>query len=341
MTEKKKGKLAHEILGLLGASFAVALFLYEFLTITANTVIWNYCEQQDLVLSEIRLSEMENWIFGAGLLTAVLFFVFLFLSLLGQKLAYIRTLTAGVAALQAHRMDFLLPLEGSNELTQLAESINYLSATEKAMREKEQALQEEKEALIRSLSHDIRTPLTSILAYSDYLAAAEDCPEEERQRQLQLIRRKAEQIRELTDVLLEGGHRKPEYFEDVRLLMEQLADEFEESLEGFAVEADLTHCGPFGGSFDVQELRRIFDNLASNIRKYADAAAPVLLAVETGDGLILRQENRRRKAPLDTESFGIGLASIRRIAQRYGGSVTVEEDEGRFAITVQLLGDLN
>ncbi len=337
MTERKKKKLAREILGLLGASLAATFFFYEFLMLAANEVMRSYCERQAVVLSEMRLTELEAWAFGAGLVTAVLFFVFLFLTLLGRKLGYIRTLTEGVEALQAHRMDLALPLEGNNELTRLAESINYLSATEKAVREKEKALHEEKEQLIRSLSHDIRTPLTSILAYSEYLSSAEEAPAEERQRQLRLIREKAEQIRRLTDVLLEGGRRALEYFADARLLMEQLAGEFEEALEeDFAVETELASCAAFSGSFDVQELRRVFDNLASNVKKYADAAYPVRLSVKTEEGLVLRQENRKSAGDARGESFGIGLDSIRRIAQQYGGSVTVEESETDFAVTVRL-----
>ncbi len=183
------------------------------------------------------------------------------------------------------------------------------------------------------------TPLTSILVCSEY-RSSNDCSTEERQSRLLLIREKAGQIRELTDVLLEGSRREPQDFADIRLLAEQLAEEFEESLEdAFAVETDLSLCGPFAGCFDVQELRRIFDNLTSNVRKYADPAHAVCLCVKTGEGLTVRQENRKREQTADAESFGIGLGSVRRIAQQYSGSVTVEEDETAFAIAVRLFAD--
>lgn len=72
-------------------------------------------------------------------------------------------------ALRTHRMDFTMPIEGDNELKELAESINFLSETERRLRQLETELQAEKEQLIRDLSHDIRTPLTAMLSYSDYL----------------------------------------------------------------------------------------------------------------------------------------------------------------------------
>ena len=77
----------------------------------------------------------------------------------------IRDSIQGVEALRTHRMDFTMPIEGDNELKELAESINFLSETERRLRQLETELQAEKEQLIRDLSHDIRTPLTAMLSY--------------------------------------------------------------------------------------------------------------------------------------------------------------------------------
>lgn len=359
----KRRKLSHEILGILGIAFAIAIFLFEFLYLTATSLSENYCDYNDLTLTFAQQAELDMWIYGASMMSAIVFFTALFLFLLGQKITYIKKLTEGVNALRTHRMDFELPLEGNNELTQLAETINYLSATEKEMREKERALQEEKEQLIRSLSHDIRTPLTSILSYSELLLTQQDADAEKRKAQdddtipgsskarekeyLSLILQKAGQIKELTDVLLDGGKRNPEFFRDGRLLMEQLAAEMEETLEdawetdetdpprSFCI--DLTACAPFSGTFDLQELRRIFDNLTSNILKYADLARPVRLTIRTREtGIVIEQDNFKRIDAATAESHQIGLSSIRRIAHNYGGFVGVEQDDARFTITITL-----
>ena len=120
------------------------------------------------------------------------------------------------------------------------------------------------------------------------------------------------------------------------MLMAQMCAEFEEELEGqFSIDLDISRCPAFSARLDVQELRRIFDNLASNVGKYADPAKPVTLAVTLEDyALVIRQTNAVLPRKEQTESYGIGLNSIRRIAQGYGGSVTVEENEGQFCISV-------
>ena len=120
--------------------------------------------------------------------------------------------------------------------------------------------------------------------------------------------------------------------------MGQIVEEFQEELEEeFAVTFDFSECPAFSGTFDVQELRRIFDNLSSNVRKYADPAKPVTLSVELENGtLLIRQTNAVLPEKPQSESYQIGLNSIRRIAQHYGGSVVVEERVAAFSITITL-----
>ncbi len=85
---------------------------------------------------------------------------------------------------------------------------------------------------------------------------------------------KGQQIKALTDRLLDSGSRDLETIEDGKLLMEQLAGEWEEILENtFPCIVDTKNCPAFYGSFDIQELRRIFDNLASNVEKICGSGA--------------------------------------------------------------------
>lgn len=337
-TTQKRNKLSYEILMLSAIAFAISFFLFEFLFLTANSIVDTYCDRNDVVLTYAQSTNIEIWIFSVSLAATVLFFIIFFLFLLGQKLSYIHNITKGVKALQTQQMDFLMPLEGNNELTQLAETINYLSASEKQIKEREQTLNEEKEQLIRSLSHDIRTPLTSILAYSDLLINQDDSTFEKQQEYLILIQKKAEQIKELTDVLLDGGKRNPEQFEDARLLFTQLAAEFEETLEdSYEVSIQLTNHSIFGGTFDVGELRRILNNLISNIQKYADVHRPVTLElVLENQEIVIRQHNYKRHTSAIVESHHMGINSIRRIALNYDGRTEILEDDDSFSITIML-----
>ena len=341
MTKRKDAKrrsFAREILGLAGISALVALILFLVVTSIAVTIAEVYCFEHDVPMTEFDWMAMDRWIFGVGAGLAICLFCTLFLSMLGERLAYIRRITAGIDAMRLGEVNAPIPLEWSNELTELADAINYMSAARQEMAQKEKALAQEKEQLIRTLSHDIRTPLTSILAYSEYLATDSSLSDEARGEHLRMMQKKAEQIRDLTDILLDGSKRAPEHFENARLLMEQLAAEFEEGLEGdFAICIDLSGCGHFAGAFDVQELRRIFDNLGSNVQKYADPTQPVDLSIrKTEAGLVIRQSNAIRPQTEPADSYKLGINSIRRIAQHYGGSVSVAQNAEAFEITITL-----
>ena len=341
MTDRKpikRRKLAYEILGLIAFSALLAAVLFLILSHTAAVIAENYCFYNDVEMTEFDWLEVDRWTFSVSAMISAAFFSLLFLVLLGDRMAYIRTLTKGIDALRMGQENYTIPLQGRNELTELADAINYMSATQQQLREKEQTLAREKEQLIRTLSHDIRTPLTSVLAYSEYLAEADDLPYDEQKQYLQMIQKKAEQIRDLTELLLDGGKRNIERFADAHLLMEQLAAEFEEALEErFSVRVDLSGCPSFAGAFDVQELRRIFDNLSSNVQKYADPNTPVCLKIGVdAEGLHILQTNGIREEADGQTGYQLGINSIRRIAQHYGGRVSVLQDANDFSITVTL-----
>ena len=341
MTERRsprRRRLAFEILGLIGISALAAAILFLILSWTATIIAENYCFYNNVEMDEFDWLAVDRWIFSlSGLLSAGCFSL-LFLAMLGDRMAYIRKLTRGIDALRMGQAESTIPLEGNNELTELADAINYMAYTQQQLREKEQALAREKDLLIRSLSHDIRTPLTSILAYSEYLAGRSDISPEEQKKHLQMIGKKAQQIRDLTELLLDGSNRNLEHFADARLLFAQLAAEFEEDLEGrFCVNGDLADCPAFAGTFDVQELRRIFDNLSSNVQKYADPAQPVSLRVSVKDGsLQILQTNDIRTPEGPQTGYQLGINSIRRIAQHYGGTVSVGRTAEKFSIAVTL-----
>ena len=334
----KHRKLSHEILGLIAIAALLCLILFLVLSGIATGITEEYVFNHDIPMDEFDWIAMYQRIYTIAAILSCIAFSVLFLAMMQSRIAYIQTITEGIGQLRGHPKKLALPLKGNNELKHLAEAVNDMSQAQLALREKEQALAQEKEQLIRALSHDIRTPLTSIVAYSDYLTTQKEITPAEQKNYLELIRKKAEQIRDLTAVLLDGSRRNLEYFDDGKLLMEQIAEEFQEELEAeFTVTVEFDHCLAFSGTFDVQELRRIFDNLSSNVRKYADPVKPVTLSVSLENGaLLIHQTNAVLPEKPRSESYQIGLSSIRRIAQHYGGHVAVEESPTAFSITVML-----
>lgn len=335
---RKTKRLSREILGLLLITAVIALFFWGFLYLTANSISETYFAERNLQPSEGQWLTLRAWIRSVSLLSTVILFLVLFLFLLGQKLAYLREIIQGVDALRTHRLEDTIPLREANELTELAEHINFLSETERRLRQQETALQAERERMIRDLSHDIRTPLTAILSYSDYMSRKDGYTDAELREYFSLVRKKAAQMKDMTDRLLEGSKRNVEPVENGRLLMEQLAGEWGEILEdSFSCEISMENCTDFRAEWDMQEILRIFDNLSSNVEKYADSGHPVLLQMDRGvDTLRILQKNAVRQTAQKIESNQIGLESIRRITAGYGGAVTVSLDEKQFQIEITL-----
>ena len=137
MTEESKrlrGKrLPREILGLLSLSFVITLILL--LRICATAVADSILVIRGIVLTESKVLSLEGWMFNLSLLISVCFFTFLFLFLLGERLSYIWDIIKGIDALRLGEMDHLVSVEGNNELTRLAEAVNYLSITQKQVKD--------------------------------------------------------------------------------------------------------------------------------------------------------------------------------------------------------------
>lgn len=339
---KKKGKLSKEILVIFIISILAAVCTYFFFRSTAGSYVFDYCEKKKIILDELQNIQLDYLIEFGSLLTSVLMFLLLFLFLLGRKLSYLQVISEGIEALRIHRMDYKIPIKGNNELTDLAHRINYLSRTEKELSEKEKQLKKERELLIRALSHDIRTPLTSIRSYSEMMEkklGEEVVDREEIRDYVELMIKKADQMKDLSGQLLENCKHNPERIEDGKLLMEQLAWEWEEQLEDrFDVRVDVAGCPAFSGEIDVREFQRVFDNLYSNVLKYAEESMAVELIIGKTEGrLSIAQKNKKQKDISHVESHQIGLLSIKAIAGNYGGNVEVKEDEDSYEIRILLL----
>ena len=301
MTDIKKRstrKLSRQIMGLLAVTLVISFVIFWTISLCGSAIIEYICYSRGVTITQRLSDDIRGWVFNVSLLISVGFFVVLLMFLMGER---------------------------------IAEAL-------KKIEDKERALSEEREELIRSLSHDIRTPLTSIMSYSEFLLLEEERSQEEYRKYLELIQNKGMQIKELTDVLLDGGRRDLQFFEDGRLLMEQLAAEFEEMLEdNFDIRQDIERCGKFKGNFDINEMRRIFDNLISNVKKYAEPSAKVELIIEADKrGLIIIQRNKIRHMTGEVESNKIGLAGIKRIAQNYGGNMAVTSENDDFEILITL-----
>ena len=92
----------------------------------------------------------------------------------------------------------------------------------------------------------------------------------------------------------------------------------------------------FAARLDVQDLRRIFFNLSSNIIKYADPQHPITLDLSFADGMLtIRQQNSISDSP-SLDSSKIGLKSIRLILKSYQGTLTTQSENHQFLILISM-----
>ena len=215
-----------------------------------------------------------------------------------------------------------------------------------------------KTELITNVSHDIKTPLTSIISYVDLLSK-EEIESEKAREYLSVLQRQSARLKKLTDDLLEASKASsgtlPVTIEDCDLsvMLDQTAGEYGEKL----AEKGLTLVVRKGeGSVpvraDARHTQRIFDNLMSNVLKYALPGTRVYLELreeESGPAVIFRNTSRteivqspeelterfvRGDASRSSEGSGLGLSIARSLAELQGGSLTVTVDGDLFKVTL-------
>lgn len=211
-----------------------------------------------------------------------------------------------------------------------------------------------KTELITNVSHDIKTPLTSLINYSD-LICQEHCDNEKIQQYADVLHRQSERLKRLIEDLVEASKASTGNIEinlapcDVGVMLTQAVGEYEEKLQQsnlqmMAKKPD----GPVKIMADGRRLWRIFDNLMNNICKYAQPGTRVYLTLDEKDGNALISFKNISRAVLDispdelTERFvrgdsarksegnGLGLSIAKSLTELQGGSMELFIDGDLF-----------
>ena len=232
----------------------------------------------------------------------------------------------------------------SDEIGQLALDVDAmrLSIIDKLQREEE--AWKANSQLITAISHDVRTPLTALLGYLE-IVSDESLSPDERSAYLEICKNNALRLKGLTDELFgfflvfgkPQPDQKPEEF-DAGMLLEQVLLEHEMDLtqRGFHVE---TSTDPITGSLqvDLGHFRRIFDNLFSNVRKYADPSCPVTITCRCDrEELTVTICNRIRQDANRVESNRIGLQTCHKLVAAMGGEFNQSRTKETFTVDVLL-----
>ena len=256
----------------------------------------------------------------------------------------VQTLSRQVRQVSRGDLGMQITPQTSDEIGQLALDVDAmrLSIIDKLQREEE--AWKANSQLITAISHDVRTPLTALLGYLE-IVSDESLSPAERSAYLEICKNNALRLKGLTDELFgfflvfgkPQPDQKPEEF-DAGMLLEQVLLEHEMDLvqRGFQVESG---SDPITGSLqvDLGHFRRIFDNLFSNVRKYADPGCPVTITCHCDrEELTVTICNHIRQDANRVESNRIGLQTCHKLVAAMGGEFNQSRTKETFTVEVLL-----
>lgn len=258
--------------------------------------------------------------------------------------------------------DMSVNIDGTKMLPEFrahAEDINNIrSGIEKAVDERIRSERFRTE-LITNVSHDIKTPLTSIISYVDLLE--KEGTENERQREyLDVLSRQSARLKKLIDDLMDASKAstgnlpvRPEKCE-LGVLLDQTAGEYGERLDAKGLELIIKKpAEAVTVMADRKHIWRIFDNLMNNILKYAQSGTRVYLTLEAENGFAavsfrnisrarieqdgeeLTERFVRGDSSRSSEGSGLGLSIAKSLAELQNGSMHITVDGDLFKVILR------
>ncbi len=215
-----------------------------------------------------------------------------------------------------------------------------------------------KTELITNVSHDIKTPLTSIINYAALIGEGK-CDESQMKEYSEVLVRQSDKLKKLIEDLVEASKASTGNIEiipaqcDASVFITQAAGEFEEKLRGSELvlitklpEKELRI------NVDGRRMWRIFDNLLNNICKYSQPGTRVYLSLEESDKNAVFTFKNTSREPLDmteaelmerftrgdasrnTEGNGLGLSIAKSLTDLQGGSMNISVDGDLFKVVL-------
>ena len=286
-------------------------------------------------------------------------FSLFFYAALSKMVKYLNQVETGIdnivldSADSIHMITELKPIE-----TRLNEIKQILKKQEQEVIEGEK----KKNDLIVFLAHDLKTPLTSIVAYLTMLDSYQDMPEEERQRYTHIALEKSIRLGELISEFFEitKFNLQDIVLEPVELnlsmMLEQLADELYGVLREKNLTCEVGAAEDMVVYGDADKLARVFDNILRNAVSYCYPNTKIRIQAEmTEEGNRIVFSNRWKQIPKEqlgtifekfyrldearhstTGGAGLGLAIAKEIVELHGGTIWAESDDEETRFIVML-----
>ncbi|MFS0783217.1 ATP-binding protein [Bacillus sp. 1P06AnD] len=352
---KVRNKLTVKLLGSIAISFFVTYFLFIILSrLFIQMVGINYF---------IELSYQKSVLLVyLVIFLVILIFIVVFLLLVRKKLMYLKHISESVSNIANGNLGLTIEIKGKgDELAQLAQNINYMSKELNNKFIHERQLEKIKNELITNVSHDLRTPLTSIIGYLNLIKNEEYDNKEQLQEYFETIYLKSERLKYLIDELFEFTRlSSPDVTlnlnkVDLASLLHQIVGEYIPIFEKeqLSVQKSITE-EDIPVLIDVEKMVRVYENLFMNAIKYSTKPSDIQISFSVkGDTAKLKVANRVEKPPIedvnklferffredqarmDAQGTGLGLSISKRIVQLHNGDIRAEYKDGWISFIVE------
>ncbi|MFM1651047.1 sensor histidine kinase [Brevibacillus sp. B_LB10_24] len=296
-------------------------------------------------------------------LTAIVFFVIYVVLLSRGTVKYLVEITRGVKQLSHGNFDLQIPVKSNDELGDLAENINRMSRQLQSSIAEERLAVQAKNELITNVSHDLRTPLTSMIGYLRLIEDDRYKDEVELRYYVNIAYEKTRRLYRMVEDLFE--YTRVSYGQ-VRLelspinlveLLGQLAAEYSLQLRDSQMEIQLAFCeDKVIITADGDKLMRVFENLIANAIKYGREGKKVEIAVSRDDNMVVidvvnygspipeaelpylfeRFYRVEKSRSAETGGTGLGLAIAKSMIELHQGSIAVSSSAAKTVFQVKL-----
>lgn len=286
----------------------------------------------DLVMIEFSEYEYYDGVKVLGIIGALIGLVICLLAFSQTIIRKITFLSKEVWEVRNGNLQKTVSIRSNDEIGQLADDVNEMRLSIINHYEEAEKAWEANKELLTSISHDIRTPLTSLIGFSEMMDEETDV--DLIKEYARICREKAYQLKNLTDqmfryFLVYGNAEMELHLETygARTFFEQFLGEYAASLSISGYQVDFKNLEEdFTLETDVALLRRVFDNIFSNIKKYADKKQVIDIWVTMEkESLIIVLENVIDECLDVSESTHIGVKICRKVMETLGGQYENEE----------------
>ena len=293
---------------------------------------------------------LYSYAMTAEILLAVILLVAIVILGIRRPVKYIGRLKDECEILGNGNLDYQVTVQGRDELALLAQGLDNMRMALRESNEKEAEITAANRRMITEMSHDLRTPLTSLLIYTEILGKKAAKDPRQAMEYVSKIEKKARQIKRLSDNIFEYAliteETKAELGEP-QTLRELFYDPLSEMTaylgeRGYTVELRPdTGSGSERRQIRVNEeyINRIMDNIVSNIEKYADKSMPVRIETiytEKYGGLVFRNGTVRDAGDrrMTEGSTNIGLHNVEKMMKNMSGYCRVKQTECIFELSL-------